>query len=98
MIHTDIEIPARFLPGVCKLLGCAAEDALEALGALETTEDVNLRHPSGALVLLSVALPFANGIAFRVSGIQRPEVAAAPVVARAHRPLSAWLVDAPVSP
>ena len=93
MIRTDIEIPVRFLPAVCRLLGCAAEDALQALGALEMTEDADLRHPSGAIVLLTVALPFANGIAFRVSGIQKPEVQAAPVVVRAHRPLSAWLVS-----
>jgi hypothetical protein len=92
MIRTDIEIPVRYLPAVCRLLGCAAEDAVEALGALEITETADLRHPSGAVVLLTVALPFKAGIAFRVSGIQKAKVQAAPVVARVHRPLSSWLV------
>lgn len=91
MTRTDIAIPSQHLPAVCRLLSCAAEDATEAVSALEMTGDADLRHPSGAIVLLSVALPFKDGIAFRVSGIRWPEAPAVAPVARAHRPLSAWL-------
>ncbi len=89
--HTDIAIPPRHLAAVCRLFGCAADDALDVLCTLPMTEAADLEHPSGAVVELVVALPFRDGIAFNVSGIRWPEVQTAAVVARAHRPLSAWL-------
>jgi hypothetical protein len=88
--HTDIAIPPRHLAAVCRLFGCAADDALDAVSALPMTSAADLEHPSGAVVELVVALPFRAGVAFHVSGIRWPEVQTAPVV-RAHRPLSAWL-------
>lgn len=92
--HTDIAIPPRHLAAVCCLFGCAAEDALDAICALEMNNDADLQHPSGAIVALEVALPFRDGIAFRVSGIRQPEPQALPVAAaRVHRPISTWLGD-----
>jgi hypothetical protein len=91
--HTDIAIPPRYLAAVCRLFGCAADDAIDAVSALPMNKAADLEHPSGAVVELVVALPFRAGIAFKVSGIRWLEVQAAPVVARAHRPLSAWLGD-----
>ena len=91
MTRNDIAIPARHLAAVCRLLNCAADDAVEAVSALPMTGTADLQHPSGAIVALEVALPFRDGIAFRVAGIRWPVVQAAPVAARAHRPLSAWL-------
>jgi len=92
--HTDIAIPTRHLAAVCRLFGCAAEDALDAVCALEMNNDADLLHPSGAIVTLEVALPFRADIAFRVAGIRWPELQSAPVAAaRVHRPLSAWLGD-----
>ncbi|MEY5061025.1 MAG: hypothetical protein RIS45_946 [Planctomycetota bacterium] len=94
MPHTDIAIPPRHLATVCRLFGCAVEDALDRLCALEMNDAADLLHPSGAIVTLEVALPFKAGIAFRVAGIRQPELQAAPVAAaRVHRPISAWLGD-----
>ena len=92
--HTDIAIPPRHLAAVCRLFGCAAEDALERLCVLPMNSDADLQHPSGAIVALQVAPQFRDGIAFHVSGIRQPELQAAPVAAaRVHRPISAWLGD-----
>jgi len=44
--HTDIAIPPRHLAAVCRLFGCAAEDALDAVCALEMNKDADLRAAS----------------------------------------------------
>jgi len=46
--HTDIAIPPRHLAAVCRLFGCAAEDALDAVCALEMNKDADLQHTGAA--------------------------------------------------
>ena len=77
-----IAIPPRHVAPLCRLLGCAADDLLDALGRLNDDAPGYLRHASGARVQLAIATPFRAGITWRVVGIERP---AAPVPAPVPR-------------
>lgn len=77
-----IAIPPRHIAPLCRLLGCAADDLLDALADLDDDAPGYLLHPSGARVRLALAVPFQAGITWRVVGIDRH---AAPASAPAPR-------------
>jgi hypothetical protein len=75
MTRTDIALPARLIPRVCKILGCSPDDALEAVRALPMSDGaLYLTCPNDERLMLALAIPFDHGIAFRVSGIAPPLV------------------------
>jgi hypothetical protein len=87
-----LAIPPRMIAACCRLFGCAQEDLQDELAALPYTDSDDLLHPSGAVVRLVVALPFRDGIAFRVASITP---APSPAEMERHtspaRVLSDWL-------
>jgi len=74
--YAGIAIPPRRVAPLCRLLGCAADDLIDALADLDDDAPGYLRHASGARVRLAVAVPFEAGITWRVAGIERPEAPA----------------------
>ena len=94
--YAGIAIPPRRVAPLCRLLGCAADDLLDALASLDDDAPGYLRHASGARVRLAVAVPFRDGITWRVAGIERPAVPAAePSLAptRSPQPVLLTLAD-----
>ena len=90
--YAGIAIPPRRVAPLCRLLGCAADDLLDALASLDDDAPGYLRHASGARVRLAVAVPFRDGITWRVVGIERPAVPATlPALAPTRSPQPALL-------
>ena len=86
-MRDDVAISPRLLPRVSALLKCAAEDALDMVRALPMDPGGRwLTAPCGARLLLDVALPFRDGVAFRVSAVvpapAAPAAAPTPTPAR----------------
>ncbi len=90
-VRDDIALPFRVVPRVCAVLGCAPDDALYVVRSLPMDPGGRwLTCPDGTRLLVDVALPFKDGIAFRVVGVAGPRAPEGPETPTPAAPTAPW--------